>query len=131
MQRFWPVSLLNLISWRLPLIASVVMVALIGCSCRFLRHGRTGTLAGLARVPGEGQDVFGLARSHDRMLSVATGSGNNKHLLNLWFIKAKIVVNHFRFNDYPKLFNLVTSTGGLIDICWSRNSPNSSIINLI
>jgi len=41
-----------------------------------LHHGPAGTLALLARVPGEGQDVSGLARSRDRMLSAVTGGEN-------------------------------------------------------
>jgi len=41
-----------------------------------LNHGRSGTVAYFATVPGEGQDrSSGLARSHDRMLSAPTGSG--------------------------------------------------------
>ena len=54
---------------------SVVRVALYRPVLPMLRHGRSGTLAFLARVPGEGQDVLGLDRSHDRMALVPTGSG--------------------------------------------------------
>ena len=55
---------------------SVVMVALNRLFLPILRHGRAGILAIFARIPGEDQDVLGLVRSHDRMVSVATGSGN-------------------------------------------------------
>ena len=55
-------------------MASVVKVALERRSLPVLRHGPAGTLAVLARVPGEDQDrSSGLSRSHDRMPSVATG----------------------------------------------------------
>ncbi|WP_338209096.1 hypothetical protein [Lactiplantibacillus paraxiangfangensis] len=53
-------------------MASVVKVVLTG-DFPVLDHGRAGTIAYFAIVPGEGQDrSSGLTRSHDRMSSVAT-----------------------------------------------------------
>ncbi len=42
---------------RLPLRVSVVMLALDWRFLPILHHGRSGTIAGYATVPGEGQDV--------------------------------------------------------------------------